>query len=111
LTIGSSLSIEASGCIVRGVGSVQLLFFGTTLPQGSWLRLPLRHPFGTVLCYVVLSPVAALDLTGQRLPFALPIPNDPRLRGARIALQSYCSECGIIACYDAFTQGLEITIG
>ena len=64
-----------------------------------------------MICDISVRPLVFVNVAGQFLPIRIPIPNDPALRGASFGIQTYCRECGIVACWVALTQGVEITIG
>ena len=112
LAIGTTLRIESTGCLSPGASSFQVMFFGVPLPPGGAITLPLRAKLGGIeLCDVVILPLVAIDLTLAQLPQRVPIPNNPALQGAKIGVQTFCFECGFPGCWQALTQGVEITIG
>ena len=110
LTLGSTLQIDSPGCFL-GQGGFAFLLIGTELPPAAWIPIQLRpDPSGVQLCHLVTLPEVVADVTLQRFPLAIPIPNDPALRGHSAALQTLCRECGFAGCYDLLTAGLRITL-
>ncbi len=111
LTIGSTLSIESSGCS-NGDGSTILLFLGAALPTSQWIPLRLQTGFNNVeTCRIGILPILLIDMSSRNEPIRIEIPNLPVLRGVRFATQTACNNCGFAGCFLGLSKIVEVTIG
>ncbi len=111
LTIGSTLSIEFSGCS-NGAGSTVLLFLGAALPTSQWIPLRLQTGINSVeTCRIGIRPIVFIDMSLPSEPVRIEIPNLPVLRGVQFATQTACNNCGFAGCFLGLSKIIEITIG